>query len=88
MWSAVWSSAPQSQQDDVFMPQQDRQELKHPTPVLRRFRVTHSFLARSDPGGRLSAGETPNSVKRGRAELHKFVQASMMSNWEHCSDIA
>ena len=57
-WSAVWSIGPQMQLDHDLKPHLDKQQLKRPTPVRRRFRVDHSLRGRSDPGGSLFAGDS------------------------------
>jgi len=40
----------------VIQTQWNMQKLKHPFPVWRQFKVTHSFLGRFAPGGSLVSG--------------------------------
>ena len=49
--------------------------------MIFMFSVAHLLITRSDPSGRQSAGETPNSVSRRR----RFVHVSMTLNWEYCT---
>ena len=51
MCSAFWVAAPQAHEADVLSPHLRISAPNRPTPALRRFRVTHSFHCKSDPGG-------------------------------------
>ena len=49
--SEFWVAAPHAQEADVLSPHLCISGPNHPTPALRRFRVTHSFRGKSDSGG-------------------------------------
>ena len=51
MYSTLWVAAPHAHEADVVSPHLCISEPNFPTPALRRFRVTHSFRDKSDPGG-------------------------------------
>ena len=56
MWSAVCSGAPHRQAAEGRRPQRYMLASKRPTPVRRRFKVTHSLRGRSAPGGMFVPG--------------------------------
>ena len=51
MCSAFRVAAPHAHEADVLSPHLCISAPNRPTPALRRFRVTHSFRGKSDPGG-------------------------------------
>ena len=60
MWSAVCSGAPHRQAAEGLRPQRYMLAPKRPTPVRRRFKVTHSLRGRSAPGGMFVPGRMVN----------------------------
>jgi len=55
---------PQTHSGESFKPHWNMFKLKRPTPVRWRFKVTHFFLDRFVPGGRLVSGVTVNCLGR------------------------
>ena len=81
IWSAVCSLVPQLQLGDGFKSQRDKQELKHPTPERRRFKTLQALRGRSDPGGRLLAGDLPKSARRECAALRNSSCPAVIKNF-------
>ena len=87
MWSAVCAGAPHRQAAEGRRPQRYMLAPKRPTPVRRRFKVTHSLRRRSAPGGMFVPGRMV-SCAGFIVSCHSCFHCSIRLKLEFARDVA